>query len=339
MKNRLKNKIVHIIIMDKFIPPFIDFIDEHFDIQQHIFIILGKEKYKFGLRKEHNVFWIDTPIKLLTLSLNLHNAKKVIMHGLWSKIFNIILYMQPSVLKRTYWVMWGADLYERENQNFIDRFVRKNIGHIVTYIEGDYELAKSFYGTQGKYHECFMYPSNLYKSYSIKIEKHNTINIQLGNSADSSNNHMELLKKLERYKNEDIKIFTPLSYGDKKYAKEVIELGNKIFGNKFVAITEFMTFNKYLEFLGDIDIAIFAHKRQQAMGNIITLLGLGKKVYIRRDITTWFFFKEIGVKVFDTENINLELYDNDDKYANKKKIKEYFSEENYLKQLKHLFKD
>ena len=41
-----------------------------------------------------------------------------------------------------------------------------------------------------------------------------------------------------------------------------------------------MPFNQYLEFLGKIDIAIFNHRRQQGFGNAITLLGLGKKVYL-----------------------------------------------------------
>ena len=37
----------------------------------------------------------------------------------------------------------------------------------------------------------------------------------------------------------------------------------------------------YLKILGKIDIAIFNHERQQAVGNITSLLGLGKKVYIK----------------------------------------------------------
>lgn len=42
-------------------------------------------------------------------------------------------------------------------------------------------------------------------------------------------------------------------------------------------IVDFMDFNEYINFLSTIDIAIFNHKRQQGMGNIITLLGMGKK--------------------------------------------------------------
>ncbi|WP_083234102.1 TDP-N-acetylfucosamine:lipid II N-acetylfucosaminyltransferase [Candidatus Marithrix sp. Canyon 246] len=75
-------------------------------------------------------------------------------------------------------------------------------------------------------------------------------------------------------------MFVPLSYGDPKgvYIKEVISTGTKIFGDKFIPMTEFMDFDKYLNFLGSINITIFNHNRQQAMGNTITLLGFGKKV-------------------------------------------------------------
>jgi hypothetical protein len=98
-----------------------------------------------------------------------------------------------------------------------------------------------------------------------------------------------------------------------------------------------MPFGKYLDFLGTIDIAIFAHRRQQAMGNIISLLGMGKKVYVRKDITPWTLFSEIGVKVFDFSNIDLVTIKNEVRNENVKIIKSYFSKETYISQLKLLF--
>ncbi len=75
------------------------------------------------------------------------------------------------------------------------------------------------------------------------------------------------------------------------------------------------------------------------MGNIITLLGLGKKVYMRSDITPWQLFDSLDVKVYDIANIEMDVVDERIKKENQKRIKEYFSEENYLKQLKKLFGD
>lgn len=61
-----------------------------------------------------------------------------------------------------------------------------------------------------------------------------------------------------------------------------------------------MPFEEYLGLLAKIDIAILNHKRQQAMGNITTLLGLGKKYILgdRDDITSWKFCLDHEFKVF-----------------------------------------
>lgn len=333
----MKNQIVHISLMEKFIPPFIDFIEDNLNSTYHKYIILGRKRLNYGLSEKHDILWIDSILKIPKLLTSINTSEKIIIHGLWSESINLILFLQPWLLKKCYHVMWGGDFYFPEQQSWIKKSLLKRIGHFITYIKGDYELAKKWYGVNGVYHECFMYPSNLYKEYDIKPKEHNATNIQLGNSADPTNNHIEVLEKLKVYKDANIKIFTPLSYGDQKYAKEVISKGQQIFGDKFVALTEFMPFEKYLDFLGGIDMAIFAHKRQQAMGNIITLLGLGKKVYMRNDITPWNLFKDIEVKVFDLDNVEIDLIEEKIKKENQQKIKEYFSQENYLKQLQNLF--
>jgi hypothetical protein len=320
---------------EKFNAPFIDFIKKNLTVSKHEFIFLSKENYDYGITKDHNTIWIK--YNFLKLLKELYLADKIILHGLWKNKFILLLFLNPWLLKKSYWIIWGGDLYPLNKNSWIKKQVIKKMGYIITYIRGDYELIQKDCGAQGKYYECFMYPSNIYKENNIKLKNHTSINIQIGNSAHISNNHVLLLENLAQYRNKDIKILAPLSYGKEKYSKEVILKGKEIFEEKFQPIITFMPFDKYLKFLGDIDIAIFAHKRQQAMGNIITLLGLGKKVYMRSDITPWKLFKDIDVKVFDVENINLELLSDNDKEENKKKIKEYFSKENYLKQLKQLF--
>jgi hypothetical protein len=222
---------------------------------------------------------------------------------------------------------------------FMRNIIFKNLEYFVTYIKGDYELAQKWYGAKGEYHECFMYPSNLYKEYDIKLTEHDTINIQLGNSTDPSNNHIEVLDKLKKYKDENIKIYAPLSYGDQEHAHRVISYGKELFEDKFIPLTEFMVFEKYLEFLGDIDIAIFAHKRQQAMGNTITLLGLGKKVYLDSSAVQCDFFNKHDVKVFDIDDIDLEKFSQMKASDNKQKIKDLFSKETLIQGLKRIFND
>jgi len=330
-----KNFIVHIVVIEKFIPPFVDFVNEYFDMKKHLFVVLGKRDDTFGKLDAENMVFIDKNIKALKLILYMNRADKIILHGLWSHRLNQVLFINPWLYKKCYWVMWGGDFYFPEKQSSLQRYTIKKINHFVTYIKGDYDLVKKWYGAKGTYHECFMYTSNLYKDYDMPEVKHQNINIQVGNSADPTNNHSEAFDKLEKYKDTNINIYVPLSYGDKEYAKEVIIQGKRIFGDKFKPLVDFMSFENYLDFLANIDIAIFAHERQQAMGNTITLLGLGKKVYMRSDVTPWSFFNTIDVKIFDLENINLDLFN--EKLTNQKIIKEYFSEENLVFQWKSIF--
>jgi len=335
----MKNSIIHIMVPEeKFAFPFIEFVNNHFPLDKHLFVILGMKNDKFEKLISKNIIFIDEKIKYLNLILLMNYSNKIILHGLWSQRINQILFVNPWLYKKCYWVMWGGDFYFPEKQPFLQRYTIKSIGHLVTYIKGDYELAKKWYGAKGTYHECFMYSSNLYKEYNVIESNHETINIQIGNSADSTNNHIEVLQRLSKYADEDIKIFVPLSYGNENYAKEVIMKGKELFGNKFKPMVDFMPFNEYLEFLGSIDIAIFAHKRQQAMGNTITLLGLGKKVYMRNDVTPWKLFNDLGVKLFDIKNINLDGINDKTKENNPYLIKEYFSENNLKVQLKGVFR-
>ena len=338
------SKIVHILSDSPITKKYIEFMNIAFP-SNHMFVNLTTTAKYLDMSKTIN-FNIKSLSGLFSFVKLINKKEIIVIHGLFDVKFILLLALQPWLLSKCYWIIWGGDLYAFTKKRdtlkskafeLTRKYVIKRIGHYVTYIKGDYALAEKWYGSEGKYHECFMYPSNLYKEYAIKEKERSTINIQVGNSADPSNNHLDVFKKLTKYKDENINIFVPLSYGEKKYANDIILKGKEIFGNKFKPITEFMPFDKYLEFLGDIDIAIFAHKRQQAMGNTITLLGLEKKVYMRSDITPWELFKDIKVKVFDIENIDLELFSQEEKQSNQKKIKEYFSEENYLKQLKQLF--
>lgn len=339
------NRIIHLGRNGSIINNFVKFVDENFDNKRHFFYLTGKD-----INNKSNVIDIRNKIdfikNIIKLNIDLYNSKKIIIHGFNQSYLFYLFFFQPWLLKKSYWIMWGGDLYSYLQKPkslkmkllyFMRGFVFKKIKNFVTYIKGDYELAQKWYGAKGEYYECFMYPSNLYKEYDIKPKEHDAINIQLGNSADPSNNHIDILKKLVKYKDENIQLFIPLSYGNEEYAKKVIAYGKELFGDKFVPLTEFMPFEKYLEFLGEIDIAIFAHKRQQAMGNTITLLGLGKKVYMRSNITPWQLFKDIDVKVFDVDDIKINLIDEQTQKENQEKIKEYFSKENYLNQLKNLF--
>lgn len=342
--------ILHVARNDKFIPPFIDFLEEHFDdfITRHEFWISGdKKSYPIVARPNINFPEENSGfIKQLELARRMQKSEKIILHGLFDISFVKFLSMQPWLLKKCYWVIWGKDLYSYKlskrtsgwyRNEVFRRIVIKRFGHLVTYVEGDVNLARQWYGAKGQYHECLMYSSNLYKAYDVPHKEHTTINILVGNSADHSNNHLEVFEKLIKFKEQNIKIYVPLSYGDQTHVKTVLKAGREIFGDKFIPLLEFMPFQNYLALLGEIDIAVFAHKRQQAMGNTITLLGLGKKVYMRDDVTPLAIFSDLGIKVFDVKNLDLTPMTEEYMSNNIEIIKANFSEGKLLQQLRDIF--
>lgn len=344
----MAKKILHISGCDKFIPPFVEFIKEHFDFKQHEFLLTGgmaEDKLikanNVHLAKKGKLARLRHYFKVL---IKMHQADKVILHGLFDIYLVIILFFTPWLLKKCYWVMWGGDLYSyklaKRNWNwkvreFFRRSVIKKMGYLVTYIKGDVQLAREWYGAKGEYCECIMYASNVYSEYKIPARRSKTINILVGNSADPSNNHIEVLNKLLPYKNENICIYVPLSYGNQMHAQSVVNKGKGLFAKKFKPLTEFMPFDEYLKVLAEVDVAIFNHKRQQAMGNTITLLGLGKTVYIRSNTSQWKLFNDKSIVVGDVDKMN--LFDNLKVDNNLNIVKEYFSMENLIQQYNQLF--
>lgn len=317
--------VLHIMILDKFLPPFIDFVNEHFDTTYHKFVFIGKPDYKYGLTPEHKVEWIDKKSKVFRLLRYMYKAKKIILHGLWVERLNQLLFMQPWLLKKCYWVMWGGDFYFPETQSWMKKRVIKRMGYFISSNNQDIEYLISNYGVdiKNKFYSHF-YPTCI--SYSEDVINDNnctkTIKILVGNSATEENRHEEVFNMLEKYKNEDIEIIVPLSYGDKSYGKKMISLGNKIFNNKFKPIVDFMNFEDYKKFLQSIDIGIFNHNRQQAGAVIKLLAGYGKKLYISKENSFYYELVSNGIKVYDIDKFNLnriekEVSENNKRIANK----------------------
>ena len=350
--------ILHVCSLDKFIPPFVKLINEEFGDKDHQFWVVGVQKLKqHPIEKADNVFFarqsvVSQIFAYVRLFFMLHRAKKIIMHGLFNPRIIILLVLCPWLLGRCYWVIWGGDLYAYQNPRIslkgkikerLRKFVIKRIGHLVTYIPGDVDLARKWYGARGEYHECLMYLSNVvnpqvFQSVDQTKNTQSRLTILVGNSADPSNNHIEALEKLLPYKGQDIKIYVPLSYGDQAHAKKVIDQGKDWFGEKFFPVTSFMPFDQYLDFLKSVDIAIFNHKRQQAMGNIITLLGMGKTVYMRRDVSHSDFLVRIDLNIKFISKFSLESLPATELLDNAEAIRSYFSRDRLVRQFSNIFR-
>lgn len=136
-------------------------------------------------------------------------------------------------------------------------------------------------------------------------------------------------------------VYCPLSYGNEEYAQAIISKGISMFGEKFLPLTRFMSFEEYNCYMASIDIAIFNHRRQQAMGNIIGLLSMGKTVYLRPTETPYKFFKELGVTVFSSDTIyeGLRVLDEKQKLNNVELMKRKFSRNSLVESWRLIFNE
>ena len=342
----------------KFSEPFFDFIESNFNISEHFFVILGdysKSKYK----TRNNLFIINSghikEDKKQLMEL-LYKADKIFIHNFAFRMWvNFVFASHNQIMKKTYWIIWGGDLYhykfrEKSLKSEVNEFFRKkiirNFRGIISLVDGDYKLAREWYGAKAEYYHSF-YPNSVNYRYLDKIrnDKNNKdeVYIQIGNSADPSNKYEEVFEYLSKFSKEKIKVFCPLSYGDKEYAVKISEIGRTIFGDKFVPMMNFLGAKEYGEFLNSIDIAIFNHDRQQGLGNILSLLYLEKKVYIKNDITPWVYFKNMGISIFNTYDImnstfeELKKIESSEKEKNYMIIKKEFSEEKCFECWKRIF--
>jgi hypothetical protein len=333
-------KILHIGEVDKFTSPLFFWLAKRIDLSNHT--LLARVK-KFTWPKEcdevlcfrNGISWV------LNFIVQANSADKIIIHGLFDSRIIFLLFLQPWLLKKCYWGIWGGELYAYELdektlswriKEVFRRVLIARVGFLLTYIDGDVCRARTWYGAKGVHLECLMYPSNTFSEVERKLISDHGVNIQIGNSADPHNNHFEILDKLSFFKDQDIQIYAPLSYGDEAYAESVCKNGTEVFGEKFIGLKKNLPLDQYLSFLNSIDVAVFAHRRQQGMGNIINLLGLGKKVYLRADISSWDVFNKFGIQIYDVSNISLEKIDPDVADENIRIIKQSFSEQALLRQ-------
>lgn len=299
----MTNLIVHLFPKSQFAEGFIDFINNYFEADDHRIVLYTNKPFLLPdrLYSFKNVYDYDQHSFLWLYQL-MKKTDKIIFHNLAVNIYELFGFcICTSLVRKSIWLVWGGDLYcyREPKLHMMDRFVEamrkriiKQIPIIATLTDGDYELAKKWYKTSAKGIRLNYYEEkNNHILYELKNKKHiengTHKNIIVGNSATKTNRHIEALKLLQGYANEDISIYVPLAYGDNLYAEEIIAFGTSAFGEKFIPIREYMSLENYFSLLSTMDIALFNNDRQQAIGNIMALAFLSKKLYLREHTSMW----------------------------------------------------
>lgn len=131
----------------------------------------------------------------------------------------------------------------------------------------------------------------------------NAVNVLIGNSSSYTNNHLDLIDKIQNIKAlQNSEKIIPLNYGDNKYAEDIINNIRIRRLENFRPLTDFLPFEQYLEILSCCSIAVMGHQRQQAVGNIIICIWLGMRVFLSKRNPVYDDYKKRGMIIFSIEN-------------------------------------
>lgn len=325
----MKRKIVlHLITRDKFTTGYINFMKTHFTNINHYFVMLN-EGFVLELIDYENTIYIDKYMDIVKnekIAKLLEVSDIIIISGFWGLVRPVAMF-SDKILAKTHIHLWGGDFYcfqgedsvseKGKELNALRRYVFEKCASLMFLIDGEYEKFYNLTGIKKEYSIAMMPADpktrmNYLRYMDIaNLPQRNYTNILVGNSATKSNCHIEAFDLIKKYIGNSIKVYCPLSYGDgDEYKNYVISRGYEIFGGEcFVPIQDYMDLDRYYKFLSGIDIAIFNTYRQQGMGNIQILLGYGKKVYIRKDLSMWNSFIDREYVVFDVETISSKTFD------------------------------
>ena len=127
--------------------------------------------------------------------------------------------------------------------------------------------------------------------------------ILVGNSATYTGNHVEAFDIIRKLNLRDRKVVAPLSYGDPRLAARLTDVGHEYFSDRFEALRDFMPIEEYVATIKKCGYVIMNHIRQQAVGNIVIMLYLGARVFVREENPVYDFFKQFGVELSSVQDL------------------------------------
>ncbi len=261
----------------------------------------------------------------------LKNADVLIWHSLYfvTQKYLWFLYLFRHFQKKSVWIEWGADLYlwqypptsfKNKVRNHINKKVREGFRFVGTTFPVDSIEYERQFGNRAK---CFYTPMpNPYKGASELIDsilatrpekkKWDRTTVQIAHNAFTFNNHFSLIGMVERFKDENIHLLIPLSYGvygingqygSKEYIKAVKKFANAKFPNKVSIMNKNLPFDRYLDLLWNIDIVIFDFDRPCGLGTLRILLLMEKKIFLPSGSPYYDFLISKGLPICDTNKI------------------------------------
>lgn len=275
-----------------------------------------------------------------------------------------LLKLNKKVYKKIIWCVWGHDLYfNNECNNIVSKSREKIKKKIIKYLlESIYAVGIGFgydsievrkiVGDKPKIKFLpYGYEKGAIEKYQKVFNKikqnSNECKIMIGHSGFEFLNHIEILKKLLKYKDEKIIISLVFSYGENSHMESVKKFVFDNFDSKKIEIiNNMMNDEEYMNYLNTVDIAIFDFKHQAALGNMWKLSYLGKKIYLNDDGILKMAFDLEGLDSYNISEISSMNFnefsrtiEHDEKIKLHRYGERYLNENNVKNAWKKMFKN
>lgn len=318
-------KILHLMTPEKFLKGTVAFYNRFFSNGEHTICYVHPENEQSLVDPSLSITQTDFYLKADRLRNAVHflNLSRdydfIVIHYFltWEKISRFLFFLPKKYYKKLVWIEWGVDLYERKSgfrEKLADR-VKANVHAVAAIFPPDAEVYKQrFPKSEAKvFYAPYRGGADVDPEYktvcttSMLREHRETgqpITVQIGQNQKPTLNHIEVLKVLEKFRDENIRIFLPLSYGGSEaYADRVQAEAERMFPGKTVILRKMMERDAYYNLLNSVDIAIFNTMRQAALGNIHRLLWHNTKIYFPRESVMYRYFVSRGAPVCAFEDI------------------------------------
>lgn len=123
----------------------------------------------------------------------------------------------------------------------------------------------------------------------------------VGHSSFPSGNHLEAFDAVKRaLDSERLTVISLLSYGDPMYRELVIQAGRRLFGDRFIPVTQLLNTEEYYYLLSRISAAYLNHHFSEGAANIFRILLEGKPLFLNPRSTIFQMLRADGIAVYDS---------------------------------------
>ncbi len=271
--------------------------DNDFDINEVLFVTPHERVYH-EISKYNNVVYYDAKKRKFAKMINEYARS-----GDWLFVHSLPFWNETLKIKRKYWKKiiwrtWGSEfsyLRTKENQpikNIIKCIIQFLIKYEVRRFKAvgvnnaidELDICERF----GNIFTLTMpYPNktNIVNNGTENRTKCDTdmLNVMIGHSCFMSDNHISVMQRFERFKNEKMRLYIISSYGNAEYIRQVKEYAEKNWQNKVIFVDEFMPYSDYVAFIKSMDILVLDATKSYALGNVEIFLSEKKKIILNEE--------------------------------------------------------